>query len=611
MFCTPPATTRSLRAAHHRLRREVERLLRRAALAIDRGAGTSSGSPAASQQVRAMSPACGPIVSTQPKITSSTAAGSKPVRCDQRALITCAPRSAGCTAGQRAAAPADRCADGVDDERLGHEPPPTFEVRCYSTQTQVSCHERGAHMTANANPTSLRAVRAQIDHPIVDADAHQLEVLAVLLDFIREVGGPDMPDTLHRLHDEPAAHVPRDARRAARSTHRRAGVVADAHREHARPRDDGAARATCTSASTRSASTSRSCTRASASRSSRFPAWPTTSCARAWRVRFNLYNAEMFGPLADRMTPAGGDPDAHARRGDRRARVRRNELGLKAFVFAGDVLRPVPQFAREHPDLARVGALPGLLRHRQPATTTTRSGRSASSSASRPRSTRARSGRAAARSVDAPPVQPDRRLRRGRRGDREVAVLRRRHRAASRTCASASSRAASPGARASTAACSTTGRSATARRSCTSTRSSSTRRCFAELIDELRHTNGEGDPRPARAGLAVGRPPRGARRLARVRDHERRGRSPQLFVPPFYFGCEGDDRMVAARVRHASSTRSARASTPMFGSDIGHFDVDDMREVIPKAHELVDEGLMTTPTSATSRSPTRCGCTAA
>ena len=52
-------------------------------------------------------------------------------------------------------------------------------------------------MTAIANPNErLRAVRAQIDHPIVDADAHQLEVLAVVMDFVRDVGGPQMPDRL-------------------------------------------------------------------------------------------------------------------------------------------------------------------------------------------------------------------------------------------------------------------------------------------------------------------------------------------------------------------------------------------------------------------------------
>ena len=49
--------------------------------------------PAASQAVRAMSPACEPIVSVQPSITSSTAAGSTPDR-SMSAPITCAPRSA-------------------------------------------------------------------------------------------------------------------------------------------------------------------------------------------------------------------------------------------------------------------------------------------------------------------------------------------------------------------------------------------------------------------------------------------------------------------------------------------------------------------------------------
>ena len=56
--------------------------------------GTCSGRSAASQQVRAMSPACPPTVSTQPNTTSSTAPGSMPLRStsDVRAW---APRSAG------------------------------------------------------------------------------------------------------------------------------------------------------------------------------------------------------------------------------------------------------------------------------------------------------------------------------------------------------------------------------------------------------------------------------------------------------------------------------------------------------------------------------------
>ena len=81
--------------------------------------GTSSGSPAASHAVRAMSPACGPMVSTQPKTTSSTAAGSMPVR-----SISCwsgkAPEVGRVHLAQAAAPLADRRANGVDDVGLGH-----------------------------------------------------------------------------------------------------------------------------------------------------------------------------------------------------------------------------------------------------------------------------------------------------------------------------------------------------------------------------------------------------------------------------------------------------------------------------------------------------------
>ena len=66
-----------------------------------------------------MSPACGPIVSQQPKITSSTAPGSTPVR-STSALSTCAPRSAGWTRDEPAAALADRGAHRVDDVGLCH-----------------------------------------------------------------------------------------------------------------------------------------------------------------------------------------------------------------------------------------------------------------------------------------------------------------------------------------------------------------------------------------------------------------------------------------------------------------------------------------------------------
>ncbi len=62
-----------------------------------------------------------------------------------------------------------------------------------------------------------------------------------------------------------------------------------------------------------------------------------------------------------------------------------------------------------------------------------------------------------------------------------------------------------------------------------------------------------------------------------------------LFVRPFYFGCEADDPMTAQAFRTAMNPLGARLQA-MFGSDIGHWDVPDMAEVLGEAFELVERG---------------------
>ncbi len=64
-----------------------------------------------------------------------------------------------------------------------------------------------------------------------------------------------------------------------------------------------------------------------------------------------------------------------------------------------------------------------------------------------------------------------------------------------------------------------------------------------------------------------------------------------LFVDRFYFGCESDDRTAA----FANSNANAFGAhlKVMFSSDISHFDVPDMSEVLPSACSLLDAGLMT------------------
>jgi hypothetical protein len=75
----------------------------------------------------------------------------------------------------------------------------------------------------------------------------------------------------------------------------------------------------------------------------------------------------------------------------------------------------------------------------------------------------------------------------------------------------------------------------------------------------------------------------GIRRPGDIRD---------IFAERFFFGCEADDRMNAVgfdrRINHYKIKLNA-----VLGSDIGHWDVIDMTGVIPEAHGLVEEGLIT------------------
>jgi len=66
----------------------------------------------------------------------------------------------------------------------------------------------------------------------------------------------------------------------------------------------------------------------------------------------------------------------------------------------------------------------------------------------------------------------------------------------------------------------------------------------------------------------------------------------ELFARNFYFGCEADDPINAWGFNTRVNPYRARIK-PLFGSDIGHFDVPDMREVLVEAHELVDDGIIT------------------
>ncbi len=60
------------------------------------------------------------------------------------------------------------------------------------------------------------------------------------------------------------------------------------------------------------------------------------------------------------------------------------------------------------------------------------------------------------------------------------------------------------------------------------------------------------------------------------------------FADHFYFGCEADDPTTA----WAFDRHGYHRLNPIFSSDVGHFDVTDMTEVLEEAWELVEHGLI-------------------
>jgi len=64
-----------------------------------------------------------------------------------------------------------------------------------------------------------------------------------------------------------------------------------------------------------------------------------------------------------------------------------------------------------------------------------------------------------------------------------------------------------------------------------------------------------------------------------------------LYSTPFYFGCEADDRTNS--IAFGKTNPFGAKLNAIYSSDIGHFDVIDMRDPLPQAYELVEDGFIT------------------
>jgi predicted TIM-barrel fold metal-dependent hydrolase len=433
----------------------------------------------------------------------------------------------------------------------------------------------------------VEEIRRRINHPIVDADAHQLETVPVLLDYLRDVGGSDMPERFLAFlrHQRRTFEMTPDERLDTRTSMPVWWPV---------PTENTLDRATT------------QLPRLMYERMDELgldfsivypgiglqiitlPGIADEELRRACARAFNTCYADLFGEFADRLTPAAVIPMHTPEEAIAELEYAVDVLGLKAAVIAGDVLRPVPRFAREHPELAEQVLYEDCFGLDSPLDYDPVWAKCVELGIA-PTSHSGPIGWGSRRCVTRHQYNQIGGFAEG--GEALLKALW--MGGVTRRFPSLNFGFLEGGA---AWACSTytrmidhwKKRNAEAIRHLDPSRLD--QELFGELIDGYAHEKIRAYREPlVRDSLWMPSPDElDDWRDCQVSTAEELA---ELFVPRFFFGCEGDDHMNALAFNTRLNPFGARLHA-MFGSDIGHFDVMDMREVLAEAWELVDEDLI-------------------
>jgi hypothetical protein len=190
------------------------------------------------------------------------------------------------------------------------------------------------------------AIRAKLDHPVIDGDGHWLEPIPIFLDFLRDVGGASAVDKFMKKARDTSWYTMTPAERMERRPHRptwwgepastldRATAMVPAL-FHQRLGDFGIDFALVYT-----------------SLGLFYVSNPDEELRRSVSRAVNRMNAEMFRPYAARMTPAAVVPMHTPDEAIEEATYAVRELGMKVIMIANHVRRPVPAAAREVRDPA-------------------------------------------------------------------------------------------------------------------------------------------------------------------------------------------------------------------------------------------------------------------
>ena len=184
------------------------------------------------------------------------------------------------------------------------------------------------------------AVRARLDHPVIDGDGHWLEPIPVFLDYLRDVAGQSVVDRFVKKASETTWYdLPPEERMRQRifrptwwgepaSTLDRATAMVP-RLFYERLDDFGLDFCVLYT-----------------SLGLFYVSNPDEEIRRAVARAVNRMNAEMFRPYAHRITPAAVIPVHTPQEAIEEATYAVRELGLKVLMIANHVRRPVPAFAR-------------------------------------------------------------------------------------------------------------------------------------------------------------------------------------------------------------------------------------------------------------------------
>lgn len=197
-----------------------------------------------------------------------------------------------------------------------------------------------------ASPSA--AVRARLSHPVIDGDGHWLEPVPIFLDYLQQVGGPSLVARFRRVAQEDEwyrlSRQERFDRRLKRPTWWGEPAATLDRATAMLPRlfyerldDFGIDFALVYT-----------------SLGLFYIGNPDEELRRAVCRAVNVMNAELFRPYAHRMTPAAVVPVYTPQEAIEEAEYAVRQLGMKVIMIANHVRRPIPALARQATDMARV-----------------------------------------------------------------------------------------------------------------------------------------------------------------------------------------------------------------------------------------------------------------